>query len=362
MYHLYLEDGSVNPKLYDKDIIIYGCGNDGKKLYSELKDKNKSVKFFCDSNLKLHEKTVFDIPIISYEELSKLSDCNIALAFFKWPEVINRIPEKLKSNLFADFLFENPTNKKCILCKSTDTTMDKAHFAPFLKERMFLGKEKNTSLIHCKNCDLYFSEYRPSDEEMDRLYCSYRDENYLLQRMQYEKGYTEEYNSLEYINLRISLLANFLKKYMDLNSIKKLLDYGGDKGQFIPKEFVNAKKYVYEVSGNQVIDGIKLLKNLQDVNKIKWDFIMCCQVLEHLSDPLSVLKNLVDITADNAFLYLDLPCEDRIKRYSNVEINEHINFYTDITTKKIGEIFNLDIIAIKQDNAILRALYRKRIK
>ena len=50
MRHLYMEDGSVNPALFDKKIIIYGCGNDGRKLYKKLMESEKNIEYFCDSN------------------------------------------------------------------------------------------------------------------------------------------------------------------------------------------------------------------------------------------------------------------------------------------------------------------------
>ena len=46
MRHLYMEDGSVNPALFDKKIIIYGCGNDGRKLYKKLMESEKNIESF----------------------------------------------------------------------------------------------------------------------------------------------------------------------------------------------------------------------------------------------------------------------------------------------------------------------------
>ena len=362
MQHLYLENGEINPKLYDCDVIIYGCGNDGQKLYLKLKKANMKVRYFCDSNVELHGSKIYDVPVISWKELSEHSDCNIALAFFRWPEVLERIPDVMKGKVFADFLYEHQTDKKCILCGSKETTFDNAHFSPFLIERMFCGKEQKTALVHCKNCDLFFSEYRPSPEENNRLYSSYRSEEYLQQRKKYEKGYTLAYNSSfqeqTYISARKKALVEFLKEHMDFKSVKNLLDYGGDEGQFIPDEFEKAKKYVYEVSGNQVVEDVMLLTDLTEVNEMQWDFIMCCHVLEHLSNPLEVVENLINITKNGAYLYLELPREERIKCYSDVEINEHINFYSENVLKKIGDIFGVEIVAVRTEDTVIRALYK----
>jgi hypothetical protein len=102
----------------------------------------------------------------------------------------------------------------------------------------------------------------------------------------------EVYTNIEYYIARKKSVLDFLKPFLDFGQIKNVLDYGGDKGQYIPDQLSDANKYVYDISGNQTIPNVMLLRTLNSVKQIKWDFILCMHLLEHLSDPLDTLKTL----------------------------------------------------------------------
>lgn len=361
MKHLYLSDGKINPELYEKKVIIYGCGNDGKKLFLLLQKLGKNVECFVDSNCNLWGTRIYETEVRPYEGLENIEDFNLALAFHQYPQVLNMLPEKIKNNVFADFLYEHKGKRKCIVCECEDCTYDLAHFAPFLQERMFLEKQVETKLIHCLNCDLYFSDYRPNDEEMARLYSGYRDELYVSQRMKYEPSYCNERNNDEQVLVnRKKRVVDFLSPYVDYEKVVNLLDYGGDKGQVIPEVFCHTNKYVYDISGNPTLPGITLLSNIDNVKEIEWDLVMCMQLLEHVSDPVNVIKILNDILRKDSYLYVELPYQDYMLQYSDVEINEHINFYRETTMKKIAEICNLKVINIDiEEKRIIKVLYQK---
>lgn len=132
-------------------------------------------------------------------------------------------------------------------------------FADFLFERQFGMQEKATALGHCPNCGFSYSLYRPNDEEMDRLYSGYRDEEYQKQREKYEPNYTKEFNDSltnpeDGGKKRRDGILQFIQDYVDIGQTGTVLDFGGDRGQFIPEEFVNADKYVYEISGMEVLE------------------------------------------------------------------------------------------------------------
>ncbi len=82
MKHLYKETEEISDELLQKDLVIWGCGNDGKKLYHKLGGSSARVRAFCDSNPDLTDTYLFHIPIISGDSLGEYSDCNLALAFF----------------------------------------------------------------------------------------------------------------------------------------------------------------------------------------------------------------------------------------------------------------------------------------
>ena len=53
--HLYLENGEINPVLLSNPIIIWGIGNDGRKLIAKLKEKKADILFAVDSSEKKSE-------------------------------------------------------------------------------------------------------------------------------------------------------------------------------------------------------------------------------------------------------------------------------------------------------------------
>lgn len=362
MHHLYMADGSINPELFSKKIIIYGCGNDGKKLFFQLKELGICTTFFCDSNIKLCGKQLYGVNILSREQLSDYQNYNLALAFHQYPQILDELPKKMRENIFADYLFEHKGKRKCILCEQEDCTYDRAHFAPFITERMFFGKKQNTRLIHCLNCGLYYSDYRPDEHEIARLYDCYRDETYVEQRKKYEPEYlNEKFSKEQYCKERKESIIKFTAPYIDFEKIKTVLDYGGDKGQYIPDEFCHADKYVYDISGNKTVPGVTLLKTKDEAKRIKWDFILCMHLLEHLSEPLKAIENLVELLHDDSYLYVELPKQDYMHQYSDVEINEHINFFRETTMNKIGELFQLKILKVKTESiGLIRVLYQKK--
>ena len=86
---------------------------------------------------------------------------------------------------------------------------------------------------------------------------------------------------------------------------------------------------------------------------------MCCHLLEHVSDPLQIISNIVDCVADNGYLYIEVPFETKFLRYSNYPFSEHINFFTEETMNTIASIANIQIIKIVREGSVIRALYKR---
>ena len=271
---------------------------------------------------------------------------------------------------------------KCIMCGNPHLKYYEAEYVPFLKERMFENKDTETKLAYCPDCGMYYASYRPTDKEMELLYKNYRDEKHLKQRQKYEPDYTAEFNKkLGYSEINKAIKNNhmqsLLSKYADKNKIKTVLDYGGDSGQNIPSFFTESENFVYDISAVKPVEGVKAVSREELHNK-KWDFIMCNHVLEHVSYPLNIINEIIDILAEDGLLYLEVPNDiPYINSFLNktkkqkVLIHEHMNFFT---AKSLYKIFNrddfiiLDNGIVKQDSEdsgeieVLRILARKTQK
>jgi hypothetical protein len=88
-------------------------------------------------------------------------------------------------------------------------------------------------------------------------------------------------------------------------SVATVLDYGGDRGQFIP-DHVGRERFVYEISDVEPIDGVT---RLSSVEGRQFDFIMLAHVLEHCSEPREMLQSLKALGHCNTIFYFEVPYE-----------------------------------------------------
>ena len=273
---------------------------------------------------------------------------------------------KNKNDKNSDFKNRIMTcNDSCLFCLSKNITRRISRFAPFLEERMFLFEPKDTYIVHCNNCDISYSSYRPNEEEMARLYSGYRDENYQKQRQKYEHFYTKEFNenlghNLSNVNSRKNFLEPIVKRHVNTDKIKKVLDYGGDSGQFIPDCFLGAEKYVYEVSNVPTVEGVKNISEKEIESNPDFDFVMCCHVLEHVANPIEVIYKLISYCKNNGYIYIEVPYES--VPFVGGFIHEHISMFSKKTLLKIYSLYNnVDIIDIGQKGSLYVLLKKRKV-
>lgn len=204
--------------------------------------------------------------------------------------------------------------RQCIICGSTRMSNYRARIAPFISARVFSGSAPRTSLYRCDNCNMSFFDLRFENKEMEALYSNYRAPEYQKQRQCFEPDYTVELNMnignnpIELKNRNDNLL-NILSQFTDLNRIKSILDYGGDKGQFIPPQLKHTDRYVYEISGTPPIDGIHQISTPNQLQGKTFDLILCNHVLEHVSNPSEIISEIKRFARPSTLLYVELPVE-----------------------------------------------------
>lgn len=201
---------------------------------------------------------------------------------------------------------------QCPACYSLNivkTPCKLARFVVWRATQTSTPENVNTHAIFCSDCKYLGSDLRFTPEEESNLYVNYRDDEYNRIRIECEPNYAERLLTFKdvgsYYNDRKKVLEEIIRKNIDLESIKNVLDYGGDEGRFIPDCFPNAKKYVYEVSGAKPLPGIETY----DIGNYNGpvDFIICAQLLEHMSDPsglINLIKKLID---ENSWVYFEVP-------------------------------------------------------
>lgn len=167
--------------------------------------------------------------------------------------------------------------------------------------------------MECERCSFRFFDVRLTPEEVDRLYSGYRGDGYFAARHREEPWYSRKVNDgigqdPAEIIARNRALESFLGEHVDATRIDKVLDYGGDRGQFIPAS-IGRQKYVFELSDAVPAEGVTRLAKESDIAPGAFDLVMLCGVLEHCSDPAEILRTLRKFGATGSLLYIGVPYE-----------------------------------------------------
>lgn len=201
----------------------------------------------------------------------------------------------------------------CPICSSDTEVIQSAFISPWVRELGSLQARRSRYRV-CVSCKSGFFDYRYTDSEMSRIYGGYRDPHYLAIRQSWEPSYTAELNDalgndLSVLRHRHDLVLDAIAKGKPESSeqIKTAVDVGGDRGQFIPSGIPS--RFVLDVSNKQVAPGVSRIATFEDAASKMPELIMACGILEHLSDPVSFVRQLTSIgsVTRSMLLYFEVP-------------------------------------------------------
>lgn len=151
--------------------------------------------------------------------------------------------------------------------------------------------------------------------------------------------------------------ANYLKNKI---AGKKVLDFGCGAGGFL--HFVNNDTYVangveLDKSINTALnqEGITCFKNIEEIEG-KYDFITLFHVLEHLINPLAILRDLKKHLEPNGVILIEVPHADDalLTLYNHEPFADftywscHLILHTPFTLKKLAEEAQYKVNYVKQ--------------
>ena len=204
----------------------------------------------------------------------------------------------------------------CAVCGSKALDAYPAVLSPFIAERV--GRAATACcLLECRDCSHRFFDAALDDAEMQRLYSGYRDPEYLRVRNRWEPWYTEQVNAAigndpAEIASRTQALGEYLRRRVPVEVLAgRVLDYGGDRGQFIPPS-IGATRYLYDVSGQPPVEGVVPVRDTSALKDLALDLVLLCHVLEHVASPEEFLAHLQrELGARSAghWLYVEVPLE-----------------------------------------------------
>ena len=161
------------------------------------------------------------------------------------------------------------------------------------------------SLVFCNDCDIYYNKSLPEVIFLKEYY----ESDYRLTLS------TEEYLTERRRLFRLPEQIQLISKIIDFKPPPStMLDFGCDKGYFIDE----ARRYGYDVFGiesNKYSSkyagdlGLNIFKDIESID-IMADIVTMWHSLEHIPDPVGLLKKIKNNMSDGALLFIRVPAFD----------------------------------------------------
>ena len=204
----------------------------------------------------------------------------------------------------------------CILCQSN-------------KVKFLFKYHDEREFYHCEECDLKFVDRKSV--------LSLKDQ--------------KEVYDLHQNNIRSSGYEKFLMRVVD--PIRKLLpdssrglDFGCGPYPMLIEIF---NDYGYE----NIYGYDPIYKNQVSLLENRYDFITCCEVIEHFINLKSDLDQLLECIVDSGILVLSTGLHHEAKRefkeWHYIQDITHINFFSKSTCEYIAKTFDLSILDLGND-------------
>jgi Methyltransferase domain len=199
----------------------------------------------------------------------------------------------------------------CIACGCNELLKKWSVTSSFFAARALLRKPEIVPLLICRTCGTEYFDLLVTAEQLDRLYKDYRGEEYFKQRNGFEPWYTKDINGglggeQEMRKRRDALLRALAEAGIE-NDFGAVLDHGGDRGQMLVELKAN-RRAVYEISGVVSEPGIESIGEA-DMRAGKWNLILSCHVLEHLTFPAALVADLVSLGGAGTVYFIEVPQE-----------------------------------------------------
>lgn len=213
--------------------------------------------------------------------------------------------------------------------------------------RPYLEKD-NWKLVKCRDCGLIFLNPRPTQEEIKKMYGP-NQYNYLV-------------DGKKYINVKNEMVPRYLetiKTIEKFKSVGRILEIGSATGYFLQA----ARTCGWEVYGVEICKkGVEYANKefgietfwgtLEEANYPPgyFDVIVMYHTLEHLPDPLDVLKEVKKLLREEGLLHISVPnvsCWERIiqgKRWGAFALPSHLYCFSPRTLQKLCKRAGFTII------------------
>lgn len=118
---------------------------------------------------------------------------------------------------------------------------------------------------------------------------------------------------------------------------RRVLDFGGGNGKLLAPFLERGAECALVDYNLRPLPGVrKLADTLEDLPDVEpFDAIVCSHVLEHLADPLTILRQLRPLLSDRGVLYSEVPVEIWKGLPIGADPVTHINFFTPASLERL---------------------------
>lgn len=259
---------------------------------------------------------------------------------------------------------------RCVCCGSAGLTRSGAVLMPFVAYRAFgwtpveitpdWGLRTIQSgmayplcnSLQCQACGLVFLDIRFDAAEMAALYRGYRGADYTAQRERFEPGYAALNAAIIDHVPDTSQAETFLAPHVGPRP--RVLDWGGDTGDNTPFLKTALAVDIFDISDQPVIEGARRVSREQ-LQGAAYDLVVLSHVLEHVADPIALVRDAAAALRPGAIFYVEVPYEGLIaadpasrdlavrKKYWH----EHINFFTEDAMRALLARCGLEVVELE---------------
>lgn len=240
------------------------------------------------------------------------------------------------------------SDKKILLSKTHNSEgfMDFIRFEKYYSKELYAGYETGPlgallfEVAECNSCHFIYLTEVLSDYGMGLLYNEWLDKEMLK----------VHYSKLPYSNYEETLLRT-IKKHFKNKSKVSVMDFGAGYGNFCSiASKLGFNTYAFDISAdkNDFMNnmGVTIINNLDKFQQF-FDFIWVNQVFEHVSDPLSIVKQLQQSLAKDGLIFIAVPDCTNVKNilqqeglsqnfFRKISPHQHINGFSNSTLQLLG--------------------------
>lgn len=245
---------------------------------------------------------------------------------------------------------------KCPICESR--TLEKITRHSKKWAQLNVVHQGSFDLIFCLICNVYFAYPLPSAEFLVEHYAKKNKSEELIKQ---DTKFRSEQVYPEYFEV--------ISQALKLEGHGKVLEIGCYSGEFL-KRFDNLgydcwgldlhpgyldycrKHFNLKVSQGTVFDF--------NFDECSFDFVIFHQLLEHLADPNSFLKEIYRILKEDGFIFLSVPSTFGVK--FNVDMPNHLFYYSEKSLRFVLEKHNFEslVLTLNLSKKGLIALAKKK--